>query len=198
MFPKRIGIKFFAANPQVADLPAFVPVFQRWIQQHAVEGLLIDVADYKHVPDGPGIVLIGHEGDYSYDLSEGRPGVQYIRKTPLHDSLASGIPALVRLALAAARQIEAEPSLNGLAFRCGEARITLLDRLRAPNTPEAWEAVQAEVQAPLASLYGDAPLRLARAYDDPRECLAISVHADGDFSAAGLLERLGKLAAEPV
>ncbi len=55
MLPKRISIKLFARNPQVVKPEAFVPVFQRWIQQHAVEGLLIDVADYKHVPDGPGI-----------------------------------------------------------------------------------------------------------------------------------------------
>jgi len=29
-----------------------------------VPGLLIDVADYAHVPDGPGVILIGHDVDY--------------------------------------------------------------------------------------------------------------------------------------
>ena len=198
MVPKRMGIKFFASNPEAVELPAFVPVFQRWIQQHAVEGLLIDVADYKHVPDGPGIVLIGHEGDYAYDLSGSRPGIQYVRKTPLHDSLASSISALYRLALSAGQKLEAEPSLNGLSFRYGEAQITLLDRLRAPNIPETWDAVRAEIQGPLTALYGDAAVELTPVHDDPRECLTVSIRAGGDFPAAGLLERLAKLAVEAV
>ena len=41
--------------------------------------LLLDVADYKHVQEGPGIVLIGHEADYSLDLGGGRAGLVYDR-----------------------------------------------------------------------------------------------------------------------
>ena len=80
MISQRISVKFFVSEPDAVHLPAFIPVFHRWIQDHAVEGLLIDVADYKHVPEGPGILLIGHEGDYSIDMAKGRPGLLYSRK----------------------------------------------------------------------------------------------------------------------
>ena len=40
--------------------------------------MLIDVADYRHVPAGPGVLLIGHEANYSLDnrREPPRPAVQ--------------------------------------------------------------------------------------------------------------------------
>ena len=43
-------------------------VFHAWIQKGAVEGLLLDVADYQHIQDGPGMILIGDQVDYAFDL----------------------------------------------------------------------------------------------------------------------------------
>ena len=42
----RFGIKVFLSESPDPDLHTFVPMFHRWIQTHAVDGLLIDVADY--------------------------------------------------------------------------------------------------------------------------------------------------------
>ena len=61
----HVNVKVFAKAP--VDLAAAIPVFHRWIQEGACEELLIDVADYRHVPAGPGVVLIGHEANYSLD-----------------------------------------------------------------------------------------------------------------------------------
>ncbi len=52
---QRIGLKFFfegtgeATRKGAAPLRPrdFIPVFHGWIQTHAVDGLLIDVADYE-------------------------------------------------------------------------------------------------------------------------------------------------------
>src|SRR3954465_5689913 len=69
MIPLRTQVKFFlttaegVANADGIDLAAFAPVFQRWIQQKSVEGQFVDVADYRHVFEGPSIVLIGHDSD---------------------------------------------------------------------------------------------------------------------------------------
>src|SRR5512139_3069428 len=108
MIPKRLSVKLFAANPEVVTAEAFMPVFQRWIQRKSVEGLLIDVADYKHVPDGPGMVLIGHEGDYSYNYTDGRPGLLYVRKITSGDSFEANVATAFRLAIQAAQALEAE------------------------------------------------------------------------------------------
>ena len=54
------------------DLEQYVAVFHDWIRQSALEGLLIDVASYAHVPNGPGVLLIGHEPDYGVRIALGR------------------------------------------------------------------------------------------------------------------------------
>ena len=51
----KFGIKLFAADAEPVDMLKLIPIYHRWIQQHALaDDLLIDVADYSHVPAGPG------------------------------------------------------------------------------------------------------------------------------------------------
>ena len=49
-------------------------VFHQWIRDSVCPEMLIDVADYRHVPAGPGVMLIGHEANYSLDNRENRLG----------------------------------------------------------------------------------------------------------------------------
>ena len=74
MTPHRLYAKLFTEAGPPVSLPAFIPVFHRWIERQDVDELLLDVHDYGHVPDGPGILLVAHEADYAFDLSGGRPG----------------------------------------------------------------------------------------------------------------------------
>ena len=62
----------------------FVPVFHRLIQADALPGhLLIDVADYAHVPNGPGTLLVAREANVHMDRSDGRLAMAYVRKLPV-------------------------------------------------------------------------------------------------------------------
>jgi hypothetical protein len=71
--PQRVAAKFLLTDPTVpVQLEPFIGTFHRFIQQGVLDGLLVDVADYSHVPNGPGIVLIGHDVDYGLDLVGGR------------------------------------------------------------------------------------------------------------------------------
>jgi hypothetical protein len=189
MKPDRLGIKFYINTPTTIDLATIVPIFQRWIQDHAVEGMLIDVIDYKHVHEGPGIVLIGHEGDYGLDLGDGRHGLLYIRKRDGGDTLKEQLQIAIRFALGACRQLEAEPSLQGLTFNYSEAKISFMDRLHTPNTPETFDTVHDQVQSFLTEIYGG-DVELQRAYDDARELFAIRVNAAKDVTLDTMLERL--------
>ena len=73
--PKRIALKFFADSAAEVPLEPFIKLFHRFIQEQAVLGLLVDVADYAHVPHGPGVILIGHDVDYAVDSTAGRTGL---------------------------------------------------------------------------------------------------------------------------
>jgi hypothetical protein len=92
----KFCVKFFAVDPSAVRLDAFIPVYHRWIQKQAVEGMLVDVADYGHLPQGPGVMLIAHEADYGMDSAEGPLGLLYTRKTSsggrLSDRIAGRLP----------------------------------------------------------------------------------------------------------
>src|SRR2546423_15285818 len=110
----KLVLKFFLDDPSAVPETSFVPVFHSFIQTHALpDHLLIDVADYTHVPDGPGTVLVSHEANLYMDHSVGgRLGLMYQRKQPiagagtLRDPLATGFS----FGLRAAGRVEEEPA----------------------------------------------------------------------------------------
>jgi hypothetical protein len=191
--PHRIKVKMFLQEPAVVDLPGFTPLFQRWIQERRVEGLLLDVADYKHVQDGPGIVLIGHEADYSMDFNGGRPGLVYDRKRGWEamPALAERLRAVLRGGLVGCQAVESD--LDGkLRFRFDECELSFVDRLATPNEPAQYDAVVAEIRPVLDELYGQNKYTLTRASADPRRALSILLRAEPAPSLATLLARVGQ------
>ncbi len=202
MNPRRIAIKFFTTpDPQKpVDLEPLIPLFHRFIQQGSVEGLLIDVADYAHVPQGPGVILIGHDVDYGVDLSEGRAGLLTTRKRFSDLTLGEVLGDTLRKALIAIRAIEADASA-GLRFATDSFSLSLVDRSATPNDDEAFEAVRSEIAPVLEKLFGDPGVELTRAnHADSRKVLAISVAPVGLSKPAeidAILERLGGSAVIP-
>lgn len=188
----KIVVKYFAADPASVKLDEFIPVYHRWIQKHAVEGMLIDVADYGHVPQGPGVVLVAHEADYFMDTMEGPLGLLYNRKTASPGRLADRITAAFKSALGACVKLEQEPEFQGrLKFRAGEALLLSNDRLNAPNTDEAFQALRSDLSAALARVY-PSNYDLRRVSDDPRSRLAVQVTSREPVAdVASLLARLG-------
>ena len=167
-----------------------IPIFHRWIQQGAAEGLLIDVADYAHVPDGPGIVLVSHEGHYGVELGDGRLGLRYSRKRALSGTLADRLATVLRIALRACRQLEQEPELEPpLQFPGDEVEVVLNDRLLAPNTDETMARFEPALSAVLSRMYDGSTWAVTRAAD-PREPFALTVKAAVQPGAGALLERL--------
>src|SRR6185503_12159668 len=132
---QHINIKFYLENPETVNLAEYASVFNPWIQKQRLEELLIDVADYLHVHNGPGIILIGHEADYSLDNRAGRLGLLYNRKEQLDGTNAEKLFQAARAALNAAQILEKE---NSLKFSGQEGQIVINDRLLVPNTAETF------------------------------------------------------------
>ena len=192
--PRRIAAKLPASPDSAAslDLHPFIGIFHRFIQQGSVPGLLIDVADYAHVPDGPGVMLIGHDVDYGIDQSGGSVGLLTTRKRCADVALAEVLRDTLERALRAAAAIEAEDAAD-LRFGTGTLTLQFIDRLDTPNTDVAWESVRGEVAAVADRLYGPGRARVEREHaDDPRRVLTVRVVAD---EAAGASALVGRLAA---
>lgn len=148
---QHVNVKIFATKADI-NLVDAIPVFHKWIQDKTMPELLIDVADYKHVPEGPGVMLIGHEADYSLDETDGRLGLLYNRKSEVEgDALQQAFSS----AHAAVRVLEATEVFAGrLEFSTTELEVILNDRLLYPNTEETWTEVIAAFEAFATDLYG--------------------------------------------
>ncbi len=187
--PKRLGVKFSLKQPPTLQPADILPIFQRWIQEHTVDGMLIDVIDYKHVPAGPGIMLIADEADYAYDLGDGETGLHYIRKRGLPGELAPALRLAFRGALAGALALEAEAP-GDILFEFAGAKISFFDRMNFRNDPAVFETIQEPIIDIMSEIYG-ARVTVTRAYDDPRSLFALHCRVGGgDISAEEISRRL--------
>jgi hypothetical protein len=189
---QRIGLKLFFADGSVLPPHAVVPIFHRWIQTGAIEDqLLIDVADYEHVVDGPGIVLVAHQGIFSLDGGGGRMGLAYVRRTPSPGALVDRLRAITRTLLVACQLLEDESALAGsVRFRGDELDVFANDRLRSPNTAESLSAFEPAVRELANGLYGDTRSAITPLPDDRRERLGVRVKAAHAVDVHTLLGRL--------
>src|SRR5665213_978483 len=131
---QHVNVKLLAKNPEQVDLEPLIPIFHGWIQGQVFEELLLDVADYRHVPAGPGVMVIGHQADYSVDNTDDRLGVRYNRKAPLDGNNQERLQQAARAALIAFQRLETDPRLGGkLRFNGQDLEIFINDRILAPN-----------------------------------------------------------------
>ncbi len=187
---QHVNLKLLVKNPEKVDLEPIIPVFHGWIQDQVCEELLLDVADYRHVYAGPGVVLIGHEGNYSVDNTDNRLGVRYNRKAVLEGSNQDRLKQAARAALTACQRLEAEPRLEGrLRFNGQEMEVFINDRLVAPNRGATHEAVKSDFQIFFQVLFRGSQYSLSYG-SDPRRLFAVSVKASQRFSVVDLLENL--------
>ena len=174
---QHVRVKIFARDPAPAGLDAAIAVFHRWIQDRACPEMLIDVADYRHVPNGPGVVLMGHEASYNLDQTKGRLGLLYNRRQAggaAQENLRQAYDA----ALAACRRLEDEPEFRSmLKFNPGDFEISINDRLAAPNTESTYLALKPELDRFLTAVCGAGAYSIERR-GEPRElfCVAVSCH----------------------
>jgi hypothetical protein len=171
---QHVNIKIFAdrADIRIGDA---VAIFHQWIQDGAAPELLIDVADYKHVPEGPGVMLIGHEANYSLDETGGRLGLLYNRKAAVQGGAQAALRQAFDAATNATRLLEAAAPFAGkLHFDEGSVEMIVNDRLLAPNTDATWDVLSPEVERFFTSVYGEGRVILER-LGEPRERFGVRV-----------------------
>ena len=131
---QHVNVKIFVDGEITADAESVIKVFHRWVSEQSMDDLLIDVADYDHVPKGPGIVLVGHEADYALDNAGDRPGLRYNCKVARDGSNEDRCLQAFRSAVKACLKLESE--LAGIKFSRNEFQLTINDRGLAPNNDE--------------------------------------------------------------
>ncbi len=153
---------------------------------------MIDVANYGHVPKGPGVVadrprlrLLHRRGG-----GAARPAAQPQARRPPDPARAP--VRRVRRTLHAASLLEADPALRGrasCASRTDELLFRINDRLAAPNTDATFAAIRPELDAFCRELFG-APCDLTRT-GDAKGLFSVKITNGAKTDVGTLLARLG-------
>ena len=187
---EHVNVKLYVDGDESA-LEPLVPIFHRWIVEKPFEELLLDVADYRHVHAGPGVVLIGHQANYSVDNTNNELGVLYNRKTMFDGSNQDRFRQATLAALTACRKLEAEAKLGG-KLRFGQKCIEVVvnDRLLAPNAPETRAEFEPELKAFCTKLFGGD--KYSASYEeDPRKRFGVTLRTERLIPVNRLLANLG-------
>ena len=177
---QHINVKIYVAGDLPVDPADFIPVFHQWVKDQVLDELLIDVADYRHVPAGPGVLLVGHEADYDMDNTDNRWGLRYSRKAPIEGSNEDRFRQAFRSTAHACGMLEKEFAKSALKFSRREFELFVNDRALAPNTPETFEACKPELESFLRNLPGHDEFELVHR-DDPRSLFGVTISSAQPF-----------------
>lgn len=161
-------------------------VFHRFIQRRLVEGFLLDVADYRHVPNGPGMMLVGVDVDYNLTASS----LSVTLKRSGLD-IADAFKTATRYLLGAAEQIGVDGAIP-LHLKSDTLNVTVADR-QLGAASEIQAAVIEELEPVAAELFGAGTKLSAVQADDARSLPVVSIAPE---SIDGALEKLGGNQAE--
>jgi hypothetical protein len=186
---QKISIKLYN-DGDVPPLTAFVPVFHRWIQEDSLDELLLDVADYSHVPAGPGIILIAEEANYSFEPGpEERFGMLYSCKAKCAGSNRDRLTKALRKVLTAASLLELEKGF-GLRFSGREISLCVNDRSAGPNVDDTLALLRADLDAVFGLLYAGNAYSCARVSHDARERFTVRIAGSDEDGLATLKRRM--------
>jgi len=173
--PQRLQIKLYTKNNSTLPKDVLIDRFHSWIQNDLLEEIPIDVADYSHVSDGPGILLITHEADYAFD-EVGGAGLRYVRKKQVPDTLEHAIVQGLEQVFNAARRLE-QDTVGTVSFDFSCVEITILDRRLYPNSSATTDSVQPTVAQLFSSVFKTEGIESSRVSEDARYPFALMLRA---------------------
>ena len=161
---QKVALKILSDAPVTLNLDPFLQIFARWRATGWV-----DLADYAHMTRGPGIVLIGHRANFSFDMGSAAPGVLYLSKKDLAGSAEDRLRTVFRDCLALTRSLVREPEFPaGVQLRTGSLELAFNDRLETPNTGVTDRELRPAVVAVLDQLFGGGAYSLTPEPDPAR------------------------------
>lgn len=188
---QRFCVKFPAREAHLDDQDEtnLVYVFQDWIRDRALDGVLLDIADYRHVPEGPGVMLITHEINYAMDKGNGQLGLYAQRKVGDSASNKEAILELVQAVAKFSQLLQADERVQGkISLEGGKFLYMSNDRLHAPNNEETFNALKPDLEAAAGHLYPGKSVAVTRIENDPRDPLTVMVDTSESIDLPSLAQ----------
>jgi len=150
---EHVNVKLFVDGTLQCDLTRVIEVFHGWVANQSMPEMMIDVADYRHLHHGPGVVMVGLAEDYSLDHRGGAWGLLYNRKAACDGSNADRFAHALKSASAACLRLEAD--VADLRFDRSRFELFVNDRALAPNSEKTRVPFAAELAAFVRESLGD-------------------------------------------
>ena len=175
---QRLSVKLHAEETNI-NATEFVPVFHSWIRNKKLKDhLMIDVADYNHVPEGPGTLLVTHEGNYSLASDDGKLSLLYQRKRFQEGTISVRLNTALKAVLNAAEFLEQEAEFKGrLSFERKRFWVISNDRLNLPNTEQGFEQLRPALAEIVEEFFAHDHFNLSR-HGERKEPLSILVESN--------------------
>ena len=179
---QKFGVKLFLNTNKNYESKDFIPVFHSWIQNKAVEDhLLIDVADYSHIQDGPGVMLVAHEGNFSLDQESLQPGIMYMRKTKIKGDFIQRFNNVLTTTIETANRLCKNNIIKDVHFKNNSFRFIANDRLFAEHTTENQDLYKKKIQKAIDGRYPGSQFEFED-FSDEKERLAFTVTFTSDIN----------------
>jgi hypothetical protein len=187
----QLAVKYFLSDPIGVDLQELLPIFHRMIQRNVLaHELMIDVANYAHVHNGPGVMIICNTAHYSVDTRHGRPGILFAKKRESHGGVQDRLREAFRSVLLFSDLLASELELGGrYAIDTGAFEFGVMDRLLAPNTAATDDGARPVLGSFVESLYRTDDVAISQRIE-PRTPFLLKVRVGGPPSTKELLARL--------
>ena len=131
---QKFGIKLFFQPNGSYPSRDFIPELHRWIQNDFIpQHMLIDVVDYSHILDGPGIMLIAHEAHFSMDQENHESGILYMRKIELNGNFTERLEKVFQTSIQMAKMLSQYSKNEELKWILNAFRFIANDRRLAHN-----------------------------------------------------------------
>jgi len=186
---QRISVKLFADTPPGFSVDPFLAIFGRWRNETDHPARWVDVADYAHMVQGPGILLVGKQGSFAANMDEPGFGLLYSGKQDFEGDVEQRFLEAFRRALELQKRLVSEPEFpEAVKLRTGDWLVFVNDRLDFPNTDETDELLKPGIQAALDTLFGPGAYQWTRE-PDPERRYGYRVQANPAPTLDQLIER---------
>jgi len=158
----QLSLKIYLEDNSELDLDSVIPVFHRWISERILDEMIVDVADYQHIKEGPALLLAGIDANYYLDTTDGALGMMYTRKRKGPATFSEGLRDAFKRVLRACSLLENEKSFESAPrFQVRVIRFQIHNRLLAPNDEMTYATVVPELDQILLELFPESTLNIS-------------------------------------
>jgi len=187
---QRIHVKMLADAPPDFRLDPFLAIFGRWRQDKTHPAQWVDLADYAHMAEGPGILLAGHQGNFVVDRARPGLGLLYAGKKDFEGANDERIVGAFRRCLDLTKALVTEPTYPAeMKLKPESWEFFINDRVYFPNNDETDAALRPAIESALNKLFGDG-VTMERD-TDPQRRYAFSIRASTGLTLNQLYQRVG-------